>query len=818
MGWPHAAALLCPDGLWVDHWTANGHGKTISPVTDFVASANNGCPACTMLLHVIEEISPGWTTRDSSGAYFIRLEHSYASSLRVSLVGELPSSSAVTKAIHFGKKVVRGFTRDHKAGREKHNINTLRPHLHQLDNEASTTFALLCTQTDQEAIPLKSEAGSIAAWHLSSYDLGAYGKAPRPVLTLREWFHSTFHVAQCSASTIAFERVKRWLKHCQENDTVCQSSHQSFVPRRLIKIESRNDRIRLSLHESKHPVDYVCLSYRWGAPASEIITTRQSNVDAFRNHIPLQQLPATIQDAVTVCHGIGLSYLWVDSLCIVQDDSADWEREAPQMLDIYANSHLTIYATAARSCKEKFLGPQQFGNPHWQRAVQAEIPVGLELPGSGLAVRMVDDNERKGDLADLSKQFQTPLPGLSELMAHYSMSGEPGNVLSRRAWCLQEELLPNRRLYFNGCQLRWECGKRHISEANYRKPNPGMFEPRPPYGWKCLTGYAGKVGMGSKALREAVNTAHFGDDLEYNTLKEWMRIVQDYSGRHLSFQSDKLVAVAGLAQLIGQATQAQSGKADTYLAGLWESTLIAGLCWKAGPWEFAMRQDEYRAPTWSWAAMDGPINFVLWEEVVPWKYPPTFIPEARLIASEVQPISQSNPFGQLQSGYIQLVGPLIPVEVMTTPDGRKGQKESKVRAKNLYSYKVFLDYEAGRRVANTCESYDCWMKRACSRGCCDWKGDRSLEGSQFFCLQLFTWECRSSEISDSRLYYNGIEPVTFFLVLQRGQNGEYTRIGVGQALARKDIEWPRIGDGTQEPKRFQCPLFAEAQETCIRIN
>lgn len=569
--------------------------------------------------------------------------------------------------------------------------------------------------------------------------------------------------------------------------------HQEFVPRRLIKIGTGRDGLHLSLYEATKPVEYACLSYRWGTLTSSILTTKKTNVAAFRDCMSLHQLPRTIQDAVSLCHGIGLRYLWVDSLCIIQDDIVDWNRESPQMLKIYANSHLTIYATTAESCNEGFLGPQRFSETRWQRPVQTKIPPNLELPGSGLAVRTTEEGATR----------------------------EPENVLGQRAWCLQEELLPNRRLYFNGYQMRWECGERHIQECNYRKPDIGSFKPELSYQWKHILGYSGEVHIRDKVLKRSrdvgSDAAQFGDDLEFNTFQEWTRIVKDYSQRRLSFSSDKLVALAGVAELIGQATESQRGEPDPYLAGLWESSLMAGLSWTAGSWEFICRQEDYRAPTWSWAAMDGPVQFRLWQEVTPWKHQPTFIPQSRLLSSFIQPVSQSSPFGRVRFGYIELVGPLVPVEVMTTPNGRKGQMESKVRAKNLYSYKVYLDYPAGLHLTKAEDSYGCWMKRSCQVGCCKWKDDKPLDGGQFFCLQLFTWECRS-RTPDPRLYYNGIAPITWFLVLKRGQReSDYERVGVGQGLARKDVEWAKIGNGMQEAKRFECPLFAEAEDASVKI-
>lgn len=117
---------------------------------------------------------------------------------------------------------------------------------------------------------------------------------------------------------------------------------------------------------------YVALSYCWGSNVP--FTTTSANLQEHRreNGITFAQLPETLQDAVLMVRYLGLSYLWVDCLCIIQDDLVDWENEAAQMADVYSNAFLTLAAMRASHCDEGFLGlrtpreptlPVEFSDP-----------------------------------------------------------------------------------------------------------------------------------------------------------------------------------------------------------------------------------------------------------------------------------------------------------------------------------------------------------------------------------------------------------------------------------------------------------------------
>lgn len=190
---------------------------------------------------------------------------------------------------------------------------------------------------------------------------------------------------------------------------------------------------------------YACLSYCWGPGSDTILKTTTSNIEDHYQKIPESAMPEAIRDAIRVCRGLQIPFLWVDSLCLVQDDVTAWLDGAAQMSQIYLNSHVTIAALEPETCKSPFLGPQRFGKRDWQRLVKSPTADRGEAdPGPDLFIRPESDTPPR----------RTP----------YS--------LDKRAWCLQESMLPNRRLCFDGNEMIWECLCRQLCECGHtiRKP------------------------------------------------------------------------------------------------------------------------------------------------------------------------------------------------------------------------------------------------------------------------------------------------------------------------------------------------------------
>jgi Heterokaryon incompatibility protein (HET) len=278
----------------------------------------------------------------------------------------------------------------------------------------------------------------------------------------------TLNVLSSSSFTQAFDRARTWLEYCERNDHNCRpsSTDTNLMPRRLLDVQSRASSDFALLFEPKQTARYACLSYCWGTNLDGVLRTTNSNVQKHRSQgIACESLPKAIQDAVAVCRGLGIPYLWVDSLCIIQDDPEDWASEAPRMLEIYGRSHLTVFANETDSCKNGFLGLQRYGNSAWQQSLQTPLPPEFLFPAD--AVSLYHGEALRSRIAPGTATDGAGSPISSHRMAK--------SKLDSRGWCLQEELLPNRRLYFNGNEMTWECCTRSFCECGHmnedKRPN-----------------------------------------------------------------------------------------------------------------------------------------------------------------------------------------------------------------------------------------------------------------------------------------------------------------------------------------------------------
>lgn len=151
--------------------------------------------------------------------------------------------------------------------------------------------------------------------------------------------------------------VKSWLDNCLLTHDRC-SGPQDFVPTRLIDV-SGHDPVLVSLISSSK-LKYTALSHCWGnKPVFQ--TTTKNRGDNMR-HISVSSLPKSFVDAIVVTQRLGIRYLWIDSICILQDSEEDWNLESSRMRDIYQNAFLTISALDAPDSHVGFLTPR-FLNP-----------------------------------------------------------------------------------------------------------------------------------------------------------------------------------------------------------------------------------------------------------------------------------------------------------------------------------------------------------------------------------------------------------------------------------------------------------------------
>ncbi|KAK3350278.1 heterokaryon incompatibility protein-domain-containing protein [Lasiosphaeria hispida] len=367
------------------------------------------------------------------------------------------------------------------------------------------------------------------------------------------------------------------------------------MPTRLLDIGHQDgDPIRLCSPppDAQHP--YAALSHRWGA--TQTFTTTTSTLASREKHITFAALPPTFQDAVTVSRSLDLGYLWIDSLCIIQNDAADWARESTKMRAVYSHATLVIAASRARADTAGFLHPRSIRGP-----------ITISFPAHS-----------KTHHLSLQQTHAT----LSPHEAADPLRTEP---LHTRAWALQERYLAPRRLSFGTHQLFWECSRLVLAEDGRRND------------------------VSPHRLAHLIPAGHPG-----GCHLAWHDMVKQYSAHDLTLASDRLPALAGLAQAFAAAT------GDTYIAGLWRGDLLAGLLWRRSGFEALRRTGTYRAPSWSWAAVEGRVSF----RVYSWFNQVEGGREefAAVRGWEVQ--SVNGPFSSVTGGSLVLEAPVYPQSII----------------------------------------------------------------------------------------------------------------------------------------------------------
>ncbi|KDN71188.1 putative heterokaryon incompatibility protein [Colletotrichum sublineola] len=339
-------------------------------------------------------------------------------------------------------------------------------------------------------------------------------------------------------------------------------------------------------------LSYMTLSHRWGE--AQFIQLRQSDEQTFRQGIPWSSLPQTFKDAVRVARHLGSNYLWIDSLCIVQDSSRDWVAEAASMGNIYKNALCNIAASDALNSLEGCLYPRNYRGLVPERLV-----------------------------------WNSPL----YLVNAPSMRPHEVPQLYSRAWVFQEFLLARRTLDCGRDQLYWRCDELMASEEfpipseiprnNYFYSNFKFTHPAR----EVLSDQADNANLKLMVARmkEWEADCHQHNPFENPIGKPfrkygmtgspsifWSKLVAQYSTMSITKEEDRLTAIAGVAD----AFRPFLGE---YYAGMWQYLLPQYLLWSNMPeggfystQSSCKRPSSKRGPTWSWIALEGPICHRSW--------------------------------------------------------------------------------------------------------------------------------------------------------------------------------------------------------------
>jgi hypothetical protein len=356
----------------------------------------------------------------------------------------------------------------------------------------------------------------------------------------------------------AVRKVSAFLQNCGRKHRSCNQAllaKTESKPARLIEIElttiSGSDGYSIKLTDNfSSTTRYACLSHCWGS--EKFVCTNTSVLSDFSRAIPWSLLPKTFQDAVSFSCRLGLRHIWIDSLCICQDDALDWRHEGSKMDSIYAGAYVTLAALSASSAKDGC----------------------YKTSTARCSTRNIQNWWSKQKLHEVC---------IREKFDHVKYDSDI-MPLTQRAWAFQERLLSTRIVYFAPDELLWECMERS--------------------GCECWTLKSRKPVANSTRLWIRSDNTLFSEDWVMYHSELWHEIVTEYTRRQLTYEKDIFPALQGIARRLSTRTS------SAYRAGLWEVTLPMDFLWiTRTPGTYA-RPKQWRAPTWSWASVVGS---VYWE-------------------------------------------------------------------------------------------------------------------------------------------------------------------------------------------------------------
>lgn len=374
-----------------------------------------------------------------------------------------------------------------------------------------------------------------------------------------------------------------WLKECDGRHTAC-TGHSNLWPKRVIDV--RGDMPRLVETETAtrdlfEPPRYVTLSHCWGK--TNFIKTTTNNLKERMAEIPWDDFPKSFQDAITLTRRIKCNSIWIDSLCIIQDDVDDWNEQASKMEDIYSNSFLNIAGTSRFAQSTGLFSIRECHSDPWRSGI---------IPAESHQITNDQDGSNRSVFARYNMEA-----------GHRYIAGGAFNGISiapllTRAWVFQERLLAPRTIHFYASELIWECRStlrcecQELDTISHRKASQRTFHsPLSPE----------DVDQSCKALFTEICQ---GGASPQAVLDFWLIAVSSYSYLGLTFEDDRLVALAGIAQRISAFIR------SSYLAGLWAADLPRCLLWfRVGTRERKLSRSSKIAPTWSWASASSLIDY-----------------------------------------------------------------------------------------------------------------------------------------------------------------------------------------------------------------
>ncbi|KAK8217999.1 heterokaryon incompatibility protein-domain-containing protein [Phyllosticta capitalensis] len=348
------------------------------------------------------------------------------------------------------------------------------------------------------------------------------------------------------------DTLRAWLIECDAKHNPCQTVENGkgvSCPKRLVRVAEGD--IKVFELDSDSKVTYTTLSHCWGSEvdAARVLKALTTNIRSLQVSITWTEIPPIFQDAIKITRLVSCDYIWIDSLCIIQDDDEDWKNQATQMAKIYSQSYLNIATTASKN---------SWGGLFKQRVFSLDPTFDLKEA----MTKPLESHSLKENIfaRPYLEQVHRAFYGAAIEM---TAKGSPFPLL-QRAWIFQERLLSRRTVHFTRSEMVWECRSHTFCECE-----------------------------------------DSSDTEEVSQL--WWNCVQNYTQLMITKSTDWPHAIAGLASRVLPYLR------SNYAAGLWEKTLPFDLLWSRqwpGPiedyeisdreWPFHSSSFPRTPPTWSW--------------------------------------------------------------------------------------------------------------------------------------------------------------------------------------------------------------------------
>ncbi|CAG8953844.1 hypothetical protein HYFRA_00006736 [Hymenoscyphus fraxineus] len=612
--------------------------------------------------------------------------------------------------------------------------------------------------------------------------------AQRPWYVARDYF-PTREISSSTGGHESFEVASHWLRECQESHQLCKNTQRrkehEWYPKRLIAVGEDDNNVRLFIAAKEQPVSgYAALSHCWGTNPN-FLTLTSDTCEQFQQNIPSKLIPKSFRDAISTCRYLDIHYIWIDSLCIIQSgvgSSDDWMHHATEMDRIYSNCLVNLSIVHASNPNE---GAFVERNPDFLQDCYLWSPL-----ASPTIEDLSSNSPNDRSILDRSSNVivtheQTLNPKRMYLCTIFACSmdfcaSRIGEPLTSRGWVLQERLLSTRALHFQKDRIAWECEEGSRSE---------YF----PFGFPCghnieeFSGYYKPIFSLDNELKQSLQP-----ELERTTIGQEKRrsisalynsLVDDYTRRNLSHPAkDKLVAFSAVAKRFG------SKLGHRYLAGMFRDDMPLNLLW--GGYQTS-RQEEWRAPSWSWASLDGRVLRGLGSYIAGGVGDRTVEILADIVEVEVKLVDPGNQYGQVKSGKLFvrcIVLPWNPDDEHLSYNG-----DTKVGGAPFGSAKLSPENPSE-------ELFDYFHACCCYHRCLDdiltinFDGGRSVDEPKLngcFLFPLFeslerTYDADISDIDEPRVAKSS------GLILLKQNDGFYTRLGLysskNRCLGREAIE------------------------------